>query len=322
MIVNCFQISDELQLTPYDYENGVKAARNPDTCIWFDIQGFETGELEEKLVMLEVKGLARRLCLEARDRPGFYPMRKLTFLVIPVLAASGDFHGVEHVAFLVRENLLLTLRDTRATSLQSTITPQESADWLPDGSVTGLVAALMIVLSLESLQRTSKLRDMIMTLEERMESKPDAVEMEEISDKRSKLLTLESVVSGQLPVLQAIIAVDRASLKLANIRESFICALANLQAADRSLDWFEGRIDVMRSLVDMRAQERTNRRLGRLTIVSTIFLPMTFLAGLWGMNFKYMPGLTHPFGYPIALGSMFLLAVGIYFYFRRKGWFD
>ena len=322
MIVNCFQISDEPQLRPCDYESAIKAARNPDTRIWFDIQGFETCELEEKLDMLEVKGLARRLCLEARDRPGFYPMSKLTFLVIPVLAASGDFHAVEHVAFLVRENLLLTLRDTRATSLQSTITPQESADWLADGSVTGLVAALMIVLSLESLQRTSKLRDMIMTLEERMNSEPDAVRMEEISDQRSKLLTLESVASGQLPVLQAIIAADRASLKLANIRESFLCALANLQATDRSLDWFEGRIDVMRSLVDMRAQERTNRRLGRLTIVSTIFLPVTFLAGLWGMNFEHMPGLTHPFGYPIALGSMLLLAVGIYFYFRRKGWFD
>ena len=322
MIVNCFQISDEPQLRPCDYESAIKAARNPDTRIWFDIQGFETCELEEKLDMLEVKGLARRLCLEARDRPGFYPMSKLTFLVIPVLAASGDFHAVEHVAFLVRENLLLTLRDTRATSLQSTITPQESADWLADGSVTGLVAALMIVLSLESLQRTSKLRDMIMTLEERMNSEPDAVRMEEISDQRSKLLTLESVASGQLPVLQAIIAADRASLKLANIRESFLCALANLQATDRSLDWFEGRIDVMRSLVDMRAQERMNRRLGRLTIVSTIFLPVTFLAGLWGMNFEHMPGLTHPFGYPIALGSMLLLAVGIYFYFRRKGWFD
>jgi magnesium transporter len=322
MTVYCFQISDEPQLTPCDYESAVHAARKPDANIWIDIRSFETAELEEKLDDLEVKGLARRLCLEAHDRPGFYPMSMLTFLVIPVLAATGDFHEVEHVAFLARKNLLLTLRNTRATSLQRTVTPQESADWLPDGSVAGLVAAFMIVLSLESLQRTAELRDTIRTLEERMDREPNSVKMEEISHKRSDLLILESVVSGQLPIFQTFIAVDRAALKLENIREFLICALANLQATDRSLDWLEGRIDVMRSLVDMRAQEKTNRRLGRLTIVSVIFLPMTFLAGLWGMNFQHMPGLTNPLGYPIALGSMFLIAVGIYLYFHRKGWFE
>jgi magnesium transporter len=180
----------------------------------------------------------------------------------------------------------------------------------------------MIVLSLESLQRTSELRDMIRTLEQQMDSQPESVETKEISHKRSDLLILESVVSGQLPVLQALISTDRSALKVENVREYLLCALANLQATDRSLDLLEERIDVMRSNVDMQAQERTNRRLGRLTVVSVIFLPMTFLAGLWGMNFQYMPGLTHPLGYPIALSSMFLIAIGIYFYFRRRGWFD
>ncbi len=320
MIVNCFQLSDGRQVTPCDYESAVKATQKPDACIWIDVQGFETAELEEKLEKLEVKGLARRLCLKARDRPGYYPMSNLTFLVVPVLAAAEEFHGVEHVAFLARKNFLLTLRDPRATRLQRTIALQDSVDWLPDVSVAGLVAAFMIALSLESLKRTAELRNMIMTLEERMVRKPDSVEMTEISHKRSELLTLESVVSGQLPIVQALIASDRASLKFEGIQEYFIFAVANLQATDRSLDWLEGRIDVMRSMVDMQAQEKTNRRLGRLTVVSTIFLPMTFLAGLWGMNFEHMPGLKNPFGYPIALGSMFLLAVGICFYFRWKGW--
>jgi magnesium transporter len=320
--VNCFQINDELELIPCDYETAVKAVQKQDTNIWIDIQGAERAELEENLDILKVQGLARRLCLEAHDRPGFYPMSNLTFMVLPVLAAGADFHAVEHVAFLVRKNLLLTLRDMRATALQRTINLQDSAEWLPDGSVAGLGAAFMIVLSLESLNRTSDLRETIMTLEQRMDSQPDSVEMKEISHKRSELLTLESVVSGQIPMLQALIDVDRKALKSEHIREYLICALANLQATDRSLGWLEGRIDVMRSMVDMQAQEKTNRRLGRLTIVSVIFLPMTFLAGLWGMNFKYMPGLKNPFGYPIALGSMFLLAVGIYFYFRRKGWLD
>lgn len=321
-MVNCFRISDTRQLTPCDFESAAQATRNVNSCVWIDIQDVETVELEEKLEKLDVKGLGRRLCLEARDRPGYYPISNLTFLVIPVLATAGDFHVVEHVAFLARKNLLLTLRDARAVRLYRTITLQESADWLPDVSVVGLVASFMIALSLESLKRMSELRDSIIILEERMDRKADSVKMKEISHKRSELLTLESVVSGQLPVIQALIASDRASLKLESIREYFICAVANLQAIDRSLDWLEGRIDVIRSMVDMQAQDRTNRRLGRLTIVSVIFLPMTFLAGIWGMNFEHMPGLKNPIGYPIALASMLLIAVGIYFYFRWKGWLD
>ena len=321
MVVNCYQISDELQLIPSDYDSAVKAVQKQNKNIWIDIQGAERAELEEYLDMLEVQALARQLCLEARDRPGFYPMNNLTFLVLPVLAADADFHAVEHVAFLARKNLLLTLRDVRATRLQRTINLQDSAEWLPDGSVVGLFSAFMIVLSLESLNRTSDLRDTIMTLEQRMETQPDSVETKEISHKRSELLTLESVVSSQLPILQAFISSDSKILRSEHIREYLISALANLQATDRSLNWLEGRIDVLRSLIDSMSQERMNSRLGRLTVVSVIFLPMTFLAGLWGMNFQNMPGLAHPFGYPIALGSMFLIAMGIYYYFRRKGWF-
>ena len=84
-------------------------------------------------------------------------------------------------------------------------------------------------------------------------------------------------------------AADKEKLKMGKIPEYLICARANLQATNNALDWLEGRIDVLRAIYDTRAQERTNRRLGRLTIVSAIFLPMTFLAGIWGMNFKNMP---------------------------------
>ncbi|MEI6154836.1 MAG: CorA family divalent cation transporter, partial [Deltaproteobacteria bacterium] len=105
-------------------------------------------------------------------------------------------------------------------------------------------------------------------------------------------------------------------------RECLICAMANLQATDKSLHWLEGRVDVIRSLFDMHGQNQTNRRLGRLTIMSVIFMPMTLLAGIWGMNFDLMPELTSPFGYPFALGSMVFIGAAMYFCFRRRGWFD
>jgi magnesium transporter len=57
-----------------------------------------------------------------------------------------------------------------------------------------------------------------------------------------------------------------------------------------------------------------------LTIFSAIILPLSLIAGIYGMNFENMPELRTRYGYYITIASMFLVAVGLLFYFWRKGW--
>jgi magnesium transporter len=57
-----------------------------------------------------------------------------------------------------------------------------------------------------------------------------------------------------------------------------------------------------------------------LTIISTIFIPLTFIAGVYGMNFDYMPELRWRWGYPVTLAVMLAIGVSLLFYFRRRGW--
>ena len=66
---------------------------------------------------------------------------------------------------------------------------------------------------------------------------------------------------------------------------------------------------------------RMNAIMKRLTIVSTIFIPLTFLAGIWGMNFKMMPELDWQYGYGIAWSLMLLTAISTWLYMRKKDWF-
>ena len=73
---------------------------------------------------------------------------------------------------------------------------------------------------------------------------------------------------------------------------------------------------------EMHAQDKTNRRLNMLTILSAIFMPITLLSGIWGMNFEFMPELKYTFAYFLALGFMSLVGWAMYFLFRRKGYFD
>jgi magnesium transporter len=65
---------------------------------------------------------------------------------------------------------------------------------------------------------------------------------------------------------------------------------------------------------------RTNEIMKVLTLMASIFIPLTFIAGIYGMNFEYMPELHDPRGYFVALSLMFILALGMIFYFRHRGW--
>lgn len=82
--------------------------------------------------------------------------------------------------------------------------------------------------------------------------------------------------------------------------------------------------ELLSSLVDLYISNndlRMNDIMKRLTVVSTIFIPLTFLVGVWGMNFKTMPELDWRYGYLAAWGLMAFIGIIIYGYFKKKKWY-
>jgi magnesium transporter len=67
--------------------------------------------------------------------------------------------------------------------------------------------------------------------------------------------------------------------------------------------------------------QKTNEVMKVLTVFSVFFLPLTFIVGIYGMNFKFMPELESVWGYPVVLASMVAITILIYWWFRRKKWF-
>jgi magnesium transporter len=68
------------------------------------------------------------------------------------------------------------------------------------------------------------------------------------------------------------------------------------------------------------ASNRLNEVMKTLTVVATLFIPLTFLVGVYGMNFQHMPELRWRWGYPAVWGVMLAVTAGLLLWFRRRGW--
>lgn len=111
----------------------------------------------------------------------------------------------------------------------------------------------------------------------------------------------------------------QASLKKAT-RKKLLQALANCEALHESLNHLLQLQLAMVSQKTNEASQRTNEVMRVLTVFSVFFLPLSFIAGVYGMNFERMPELRHPYGYVGSLTLMGSVALVIFLWFRKRGW--
>jgi len=93
-------------------------------------------------------------------------------------------------------------------------------------------------------------------------------------------------------------------------------AIAIMDTVESFRDTTSGLLDVYLSSLSY----RMNEVMKVLTIIATIFIPLTFIAGIYGMNFEHMPELHLPWAYPAILGVCVVVAGAMLIYFRRKHW--
>ncbi|MGE0639888.1 MAG: magnesium/cobalt transporter CorA [Thermoanaerobaculia bacterium] len=144
---------------------------------------------------------------------------------------------------------------------------------------------------------------------------------------------LEKILSlrRRLSVLRRIMLPHRAVFShLANSRQELFDATASLNFRDtldnvlRLTDAIDQQRDQLANVKDTYlsvVSQRTNEIMKVLTLFSAVMLPLTFIAGVYGMNFEHMPELGSRFGYPAVLTVMGGIAGGMILWFRRRGWF-
>lgn len=144
--------------------------------------------------------------------------------------------------------------------------------------------------------------------------------LEDLFDTRHDLLFLRHTITPMRDLVYRIINSSRLD-QLQDKKEYFsdihdhLLKLTEMLEANRELTQ-----DIRDSYISLNSHV-ANHVMKVLTVITTIFMPLSFIAGVYGMNFKYIPELTWRYGYFFALGAMFLIGAGMSWWFKKKGWF-
>ena len=167
----------------------------------------------------------------------------------------------------------------------------------------------------------NKIEDKLNEIENNVKRKPIHNLMDEIFEIRSDLLKLRRIVNSMRDLLYRILNSERLigfhehKLYFSDIHDHLI-KLSDMVASNREMT-----SDIRDNYLSMNST-RMNKNMMVLTVITSIFIPLTFIVGVYGMNFQNMPELTWKYGYFLILLTMAVIAAEMVLWFKRKGWFD
>jgi magnesium transporter len=164
-----------------------------------------------------------------------------------------------------------------------------------------------------------KLGETIEEIEDKLITNPTAETLQILHDLKREMIFLRKSV---WPLREVINRLERSESTLINkstfvyLRDVYDHTIQVMDAVETFRDMLSGMLDIYLSSVS----NRMNEVMKVLTVIATIFIPLTFVSGIYGMNFMYMPELAHEWAYPAVLILMLVVALLMVVYFRRKKW--
>jgi magnesium transporter len=297
--------------------------RDTPTVTWINVDGLGDVSLLEKLGKhFGFHPLTLEDVLNCGQRPKIEDYGDYHFLVMKSLnREEGEDLQIEQISFFLSGNYIITLQEMAGDSFEAVRERirQEKGQIRKMGP-DYLLYALIDALVDEFFPVLETYGERIEELEDEVVLHPEPSVLNEIHRIKRELLLLRRSAWPEREVINSLQR-EEAHLITAETRVFLRdCYDHTIQV----IDMIETYRDLASGLLDVYLSSNSNRLnevMKVLTIISTIFIPLNLVAGIYGMNFKYMPELEQPWGYPAVLTLMAVIAGSLVVYFRRKGWF-
>ncbi|WML39270.1 magnesium/cobalt transporter CorA [Neobacillus sp. OS1-2] len=285
---------------------------------WIDFHEPSKEEMEFLRNPLSFHPLAIEDCIHHLQRPKLDYYEDYAFFVIQAL--NQQTIAREEVDFFLSKNYVVTFHHKLSPEInevwnrfsQSLNTDQ----WDPSHVFYHVLDSLVD----NYFPLVNQIDDTLNEIDENSKGRSTEALLKDLFDARHDLLSLRHTVTPMRDLLYRILNSKRLTSiegKIAYFSDIYdhLLKLSEMIEASRELT-----TDIRDSYISINANE-TNHVMKVLTVITTIFMPLTFIVGIYGMNFHYMPELTWKYGYFGSLILMFIIAVGMTLWFTKKGWF-
>ncbi len=290
---------------------------------WVDVKGLSDVEaIRQVSEHVGLHRLAAEDIVSTSQRPKVEPYPDVLYVVLRMLSTNVDTMEVENeqVSLVLGSNFVLSFQEHEGDVFDPVrerlrnnrgVIRERGADYLAYALMDAVVDHYFLVV--ETLGDSLDVLE-IQVLEDATQST-----VREMHQLKRELISVRRAV---WPLREVIASLYRDSSPL--IQEETRLFLRDVHDHTVQVaDTIESLRDVVSGLMDLHLSSVSNRMnevMKVLTIMSTIFIPLSFLAGLYGMNFDNMPELHTPWGYPVLLSVMVISVFGMLWFFRRKGW--
>ncbi len=290
---------------------------------WINYHGLhEVDKVEQISTGFNLDRLTIRRVLDTTQRPKVESYdHYIHFSVKSIVPDEEENLETEQISFILGDHYVITFQeavnDTFGDIRQKMrddigFIRKRSADYL----LTQLLDAILDYYFMEMEKLTQATTEVELQLAEN----PEKEVLISLENYRKNAQLIKKSLVPLKEVLQSREILESPLFHKSNRR--FIADLHNITTS--ALEEIDALMKALESLTNIyfaSQSQKMNEIMKMLTLVATIFIPLTFIAGIYGMNFNYMPELAYRMGYPLVLFFMLLVAIGMLFYFRRKGWF-
>jgi len=294
-----------------------------DSVTWINIDGLHEVETVRTLgERLEVHPLVLEDIVHTYQRPKMEEYDGYLFIVARMLSLSDPSESIEseQVSFILGDRLLLTFQELHGDSFEPVRQRLRAGKGrIRKSGADYLCYALLDAVVDHYFSLLEGLGEHLEELEDELMSDPDEETVQEIHRLKREMLglrrgvwPLREVMSGLQRIESGLVAEGTQTF----LRDVYDHTIQVIDTVETFRDMLGGMLDLYLSSVS----NRMNEVMKVLTIIATLFIPLTFLAGIYGMNFEYMPELGWKPAYFVLLGIMVVVAAAMVYFFRRKRW--
>ncbi|MCR8922948.1 magnesium transporter CorA family protein [Dasania sp. GY-MA-18] len=293
--------------------------------IWIDIQ-YDDHNIEqysELLASLDCHHLAITDTFRKRHPPKVELFDDHIFLLYKGIHAIENNLKYVHqqIAFFISERLLITVHPQVSLGINAVLAAEKSkATFSPP-----IIIALDIIHKSAGiyLERTLDFENEISAIEDELRSESSESALLQLASYKAELIKLKRIFNYHNAIFAQLKTYDDEELPIDSISHAHkINDVAERLERLHSLSQMHYDIcgDMIDSYISITSHQ-LNITMRILTVVTAIFVPLTFLAGIYGMNFEYIPELKYKFAYPALMITMFFMAITLTIIFKKKKWF-